>query len=146
MNEGCAKAAAGQRRITAIELYDWAEILRASRFEGQGMVDRLVAEFASGANRFDAPGEMLLAFLNRNTVVAVGGLNREFDPDYGNAGRIRRLYVMPGIDTTWRNLYCCAIIKSWCDGESRAMGGPIAARITGLPSFCEFCSCRRGSG
>lgn len=59
------------------------------------MVNRLVADFKSGSNRFDALGEALFVHLVDNSVVAVAGLNREPDKSLPRAGRIRRLYVMP---------------------------------------------------
>jgi GNAT superfamily N-acetyltransferase len=82
-------------RVESIEAYDWTEILLQSESEGYGMVKRLVDDFSSGVNRFDKPGEALFVFLSGNMVQAVGGLNREEDSRLGNAGRIRRLYVMP---------------------------------------------------
>jgi GNAT superfamily N-acetyltransferase len=70
-----------------------------SRAEGYNFIDTLVAEWASGRNRFDRPGELLCGHLDRGLLVAVGGLNR--DPFAGRAdiGRIRRVYVRAG----WRN-------------------------------------------
>lgn len=52
-------------RIDAVEPYDCTWILRESQSEGHGMVNRLLTEFRSGHNRFDAPGEALYASLLR---------------------------------------------------------------------------------
>ena len=82
-------------RINSVEPYDWTQILRESLSEGHNMVNRLLTDVRSRANRFDAPGEALLACLSGNGVVAVGGLNREPDESLARAGRIRRLYVAP---------------------------------------------------
>ena len=82
-------------RIYSTDPYDWTGILRESQSEGYGMVARLLAEYRSGANRFDAPGEALFTCLSGDVVVAVGGLNRELDEALARAGRVRRLYVMP---------------------------------------------------
>ncbi len=60
--------------------------------EGFGAIERLFADFASGANRFDGPGEVLLAADIEGDAVAVAGLN--VDPYEPSASRIRRLYVM----------------------------------------------------
>jgi GNAT superfamily N-acetyltransferase len=67
--------------------------------EGYDSVETLVEEWASGANRFDAPGEALCGHLDQGLLVAVGGLN--CDPFAGrpDMGRIRRVYVRPA----WRN-------------------------------------------
>jgi len=82
-------------RIQAVDPYDWMEILRASREEGHRMVERLLNDFRSGANRFDQPGEALFAHLAGEAVIAAGGLNLEQETRFGRAGRIRRLYVSP---------------------------------------------------
>jgi GNAT superfamily N-acetyltransferase len=67
--------------------------------EGYDFIETLVEEWASGANRFDAPGEALCGHLDQGLLVAVGGLN--CDPFAGrpDMGRIRRVYVRPA----WRN-------------------------------------------
>jgi len=67
-----------------------------ARSEGYRFVDRLDREWGDGSNRFDQAGECLLGVFEGETLVAVGGLNR--DPYYaGNAGtgRIRHVYVRP---------------------------------------------------
>jgi GNAT superfamily N-acetyltransferase len=82
-------------RVPSTDPYDWTRILQESQCEGYGMVARLLAEYRSGANRFDAPGEALFACLAGDAVVAVGGLSREPDRGLAQAGRVRRLYVRP---------------------------------------------------
>jgi GNAT superfamily N-acetyltransferase len=71
-----------------------------ARREGYGFIDTLVREWASGANRFDAPGECLLGRIDQDGIVAVGGLN--IDPFAGDPriGRIRRVYVL----RRWRRM------------------------------------------
>jgi len=82
-------------QIKQIEPFDWTKILRDSRSEGLNLVNRLLIDFQSGVNRFDAPGEALFAYLSGYSVAAVAGLNREPDESFEKAGRIRRLYVVP---------------------------------------------------
>ena len=60
-------------------------------------VSRLEQDWASGAERFERPGEILLAAFDDETLVAVGGLTIEPDPAV-RALRLRRLYVRPA----WR--------------------------------------------
>ena len=81
--------------IKSIDLYDWTEIQRESLAEGHNMVNRLIEDFRSGINRFDAIGEVLFAYFSDNIVVAVAGVNQESDLSFGRSGRIRRLYVLP---------------------------------------------------
>lgn len=67
--------------------------------EGYNFLDTLVNDWQTGENRFDQPGEFLCAAFEHDTLIAVGGLNR--DPFLANAaiGRIRRVYVR----SAWRN-------------------------------------------
>ena len=82
-------------QIESVDSYDWTEILAASQAEGHDMVNRLLAGFRAGTNRFAAPGEVLVAHLQGNAVVAVAGLNVEPGKRLGRGGRVRRLYVVP---------------------------------------------------
>src|SRR6202795_4742571 len=67
--------------------------------EGYDFIETLVEDWATGTNRFDAPGETLCGSLDQGLLVAVGGLN--CDPFAGrpDMGRIRRVYVR----SAWRN-------------------------------------------
>jgi GNAT superfamily N-acetyltransferase len=62
--------------------------------EGFRFITRLTSEWHSGSNRFDAPGECLMAaYLNRQ-LVGIGGLS--VDPfTLARTGRLRRIYVTP---------------------------------------------------
>ncbi|MFM5953866.1 MAG: GNAT family N-acetyltransferase [Novosphingobium sp.] len=63
--------------------------------EGFGFMDRLVAAWDDGTNRFDRPGEVYLGAMSGSSLVAAGGLNRDpycADP---RIGRVRHLYVHP---------------------------------------------------
>ena len=73
-------------------------LLAEARAEGYNFVDTLAADWESGKNRFDGPGEILCGHLDQGLLVAVGGLN--LDPFEGDpqVGRIRRVYVRK----TWR--------------------------------------------
>lgn len=64
--------------------------------EGYNHIERLCADWASGANRFSRPGErFLLARSPDGDVIACGGLNIDpFEPG-GRTGRLRRVYVAP---------------------------------------------------
>jgi GNAT superfamily N-acetyltransferase len=66
---------------------------------GYDFIDTLVDEWASGANRFEAPGEILCGYFDQGQLVAVGGLT--IDPFVGRSdtGRIRRVYVR----SAWRD-------------------------------------------
>ena len=71
------------------------EALRVeSTIDGFRFVDKLVIEWLSAANRFDAPGEALIGAFQNERLVAVCGLN--IDPYAGDnaVGRLRHLYVL----------------------------------------------------
>lgn len=64
--------------------------------EGHAIVARLAADFRSGENRFDAPGEGLWEARVGTNLVGICGLNRDpFATPAEKAGRVRRLYVIP---------------------------------------------------
>ena len=71
------------------------ELLETSLSEGHDLVERLVAEWEDGTNRFDRTGEILLEARRLGRLVGVGGLNRDPYIDDPGVGRIRHLYVVP---------------------------------------------------
>ncbi|RMO90018.1 Acetyltransferase [Pseudomonas syringae pv. philadelphi] len=60
--------------------------------EGFRFLSRLVDEWESGKNRFDAKGECLMAAFLNGCLVGIGGLSRDPFAE-GEVGRLRRLYV-----------------------------------------------------
>lgn len=62
--------------------------------EGFGMITRLREEWESGANRFEGEGEILLATFRADTLLAIGGLNRDPYMSDPRVGRLRHVYVM----------------------------------------------------
>ncbi|MCA9053119.1 MAG: GNAT family N-acetyltransferase [Planctomycetaceae bacterium] len=81
--------------IVDLDPRDLDELIAISQREGFAMVSRLQADYVSGLNRFDQPGERLFAWIESGRWLAVGGLNIEVHPQFADAGRIRRLYVGP---------------------------------------------------
>jgi GNAT superfamily N-acetyltransferase len=82
-------------KITDLDLGSLQKLRAESSQEGFRFMERLCEEWASGVNRFDAPGEALFLAVADTQVVGVCGVNR--DPYARNArtGRVRRLYVLP---------------------------------------------------
>jgi GNAT superfamily N-acetyltransferase len=84
--------------VRPLDPVPWPELeplIAAAEAEGFRFLARLRDEHASGANRFDAPGEALLGAWREGRLVAVGGLTRcpySADP---RTGRVRHLYVLP---------------------------------------------------
>jgi len=74
------------------QLPDGFDVLRRNaRAEGHRNMDRLVEDWASGAQRFDAAGEALLAALVAGELAGIGGITA--DPTMQGALRMRRFYV-----------------------------------------------------
>ena len=61
--------------------------------EGYRFIGRLCDEWASGANRFDAPGEALFVAVSNGQVAGVCGINCDPYAHDPHTGRVRRLYV-----------------------------------------------------
>jgi GNAT superfamily N-acetyltransferase len=64
---------------------------------GSRIVRRLVEEWASGANRFDRPGEVLLGAWLDGQLVGVCGLNVDPYAAQERVGRVRHLYVLSAL-------------------------------------------------
>lgn len=65
-----------------------------ARLSNHPFLDRLNADWRTGANRFDKPGECLLGLFDGGRLVAVGGLNRDpYDTSGRPVGRLRHVYV-----------------------------------------------------
>jgi GNAT superfamily N-acetyltransferase len=74
------------------------ETLEASAAsEGFNFMTRLLAEWRSGTNRFDQPGECLLGAFEGGRMVGMGGLTIDPYLPAGDVGRLRRLYVAPSM-------------------------------------------------
>jgi GNAT superfamily N-acetyltransferase len=74
------------------ELPTGYDALRAeAHAEGYRFLDRLADDWASGAIRFDRPGEALLAARCDDVLAGIGGLT--VDPIVPGALRVRRFYV-----------------------------------------------------
>jgi GNAT superfamily N-acetyltransferase len=67
--------------------------------EGFNFMEALFEDWATGANRFDGAGEVLMGCFEHDVLVAVGGLNIDPFANDPNVGRVRRVYVRP----PWRN-------------------------------------------
>lgn len=64
--------------------------------EGHGFLTKMKARWAEGTNRFDRPGEMLLAaYSSQGDLVGIAGLNVDPYVDDPTLGRVRHLYVSP---------------------------------------------------
>ena len=82
-------------RITDLDVAALQRLRVESLQEGFRFMERLCHEWASGANRFDAPGEALFLAVADDQVTGICGLNRDPYARDARAGRVRRLYVLP---------------------------------------------------
>lgn len=73
-------------------------LLELSLNEGYDLVHRLWQEYESGENRFDSNGAALFGVECEDSLLAVGGVQRDPYLNRDDAGRVRHVYVHPG----WR--------------------------------------------
>jgi GNAT superfamily N-acetyltransferase len=74
------------------DLFD--ALVAESERAGYGFVRRLADEWASGANRFDRPGEALFAARMDGRLIGACGLNVDPYTKAAGVGRVRHLYVL----------------------------------------------------
>ena len=79
--------------LVALLAAELMPLLEESRTQGFEVLDRLAAEYADGANRFDGPGEALFGVTCGGSLVAIG-LNRDPYAQRDHTGRVRRVYVL----------------------------------------------------
>ena len=82
------------KRIHSLPVEGIVPLVRESEEQGYRFLDTLVEEYQNGSNRFDLPGEGLFGAYDGETLIGIGGLNRDpflFDPQ---VGRARRVYVL----------------------------------------------------
>ena len=87
-------------RISDLAAGQVAALVAESEAQGSRFVRRLAEEWASGANRFDRPGEALFVARDEERIVGVGGLNIDPYTTEPTVGRVRHLYVL----TAYRRL------------------------------------------
>lgn len=87
----------GKRLVTRIDQLPEGidELLTRSEEEGYNFIRRLIADFDTGRNCFDQPGEALFAALDGERLVAIGGVNIDPFESVSGIGRVRRVYVLP---------------------------------------------------
>ena len=81
-------------RLTAVLPSGLDVLLAESEQAGTRLVRRLVEEWATGANRFDRPGEALFTAQVEGRLVGVCGLNIDPYTAEQGVGRVRHLYVL----------------------------------------------------
>jgi GNAT superfamily N-acetyltransferase/2'-5' RNA ligase len=94
----CALAGAGSRprveRWRELAGEAVAPLVAESEGAGLRLVRRLVDDWASGANRFDRPGEAFFVAVQDGRVIGVCGLNVDPYAGIARVGRVRHLYVL----------------------------------------------------
>lgn len=80
-------------KIQDLPLDNLDDLLWESKRTGFNAVQRLITNWASGANRFDCPGEAFFIAWRENCMVGVCGLNVDPYANSPHIGRVRHLYV-----------------------------------------------------
>jgi GNAT superfamily N-acetyltransferase len=81
-------------RLEQLPMGDLQPLLEESPAQGFELLDRLAAEYASGINRFDKPGEALFGVYRGRKLIAVGGLNQDPYLSGTDIARVRHVYVL----------------------------------------------------
>ena len=112
---------------------DLGALLAESEQAGLQLVRRLVEEWASGANRFDRPGEALFGAWVDGRVVGVCGLNVDPYTAEEHVGRVRHLYVLSAFRRRGVGRRLTAAVIEAARGRFGALrlrtGNPEAARV-----------------
>ena len=115
-------------RIQIIRLYSLPSGLEALRAEAarQGFMfmDRLVSDWASGANTFSCPGECFLGALADDRLVGVAGLNADPYLPKAGVGRVRHVYVLD----SWRHKGIGRALVDRLLNEARGFFGEVRLR------------------
>ena len=119
-----------------------------ARGEGWRHIDRLISEWACGAECFDRPGEVLLAAFIADELAAVGGLTVE--PRLNRAFRMRRLYVRPSLRRQGIGRLLAQALIEHAAGSAEALtvnaGDAAAVRFWEKLGFAIACGASHGSG
>lgn len=81
-------------RIENLPIGELLPLLEESKRMGFRFVERLIAEWESGDNRFDKDGEALFISRYDKRVVGICGINIDPYLDDPQVGRVRHLYVI----------------------------------------------------
>ncbi|TDL77837.1 GNAT family N-acetyltransferase [Peribacillus frigoritolerans] len=81
------------KRLDSVKTEEILNLLDESKREGFRFLERLAADYQSGDNTFNKPGEMLLGAFHNETLIGIGGINQDPYSQNEKAGRIRRFYV-----------------------------------------------------
>jgi len=69
------------------------DLVPVSKRAGYKFVQRTVDDWATGANKFDKPGERLFGIVSKDGLIGVGGLSHDPYTDDSQVGRVRHLYI-----------------------------------------------------
>lgn len=81
-------------RLTEASPHLFDALVAESQSAGYRFVRRLADEWASGANRFDRPGEALFVARGDGRLIGACGLNIDPYTKAASVGRVRHLYVL----------------------------------------------------
>lgn len=84
---------------TVIEINDsnilsLQKMAEESKLRGEGVVEKTIAEWLSGKNKFEKVGEKLWGLVINNEIIGMGGLNQDPYLNDETVGRVRHVYIM----------------------------------------------------
>ncbi|MDD9265596.1 GNAT family N-acetyltransferase [Paenibacillus sp. GCM10023248] len=84
-------------KVSHLETDKLLRLVEESTSEGFRHLNRLVADYEAGTNKFDRDGEAFFIATIKGDIVGVCGLNQDPHAARKEAGRVRRLYVLPSV-------------------------------------------------
>jgi GNAT superfamily N-acetyltransferase len=105
--------------------------------EGFSFIDRLIADWTSGANTFSRPGEGLLGAFADGQLVGVGGLNADPYLPATDVGRIRHVYVLG----SWRHKGVGRTLIDRLVGEAGGLFGELRLRTDTAGAAAFYLRC-----
>jgi len=86
-------------RLEQLPIDDLQPMLEESREQGFEFLDRFVEEYVNKINQFNKPREVLFGAYSGQTLIAIGGLNRDPYLQESDIARVRHVFVL----SRWRN-------------------------------------------
>lgn len=111
-------------RLGKLPMDDLQPLVAESRAQGFEFLDRLVAEYVDGINRFDKPGEALFGVYFDQYLIAIGGLNQDPYLSESDIARVRHVYVL----SAWRNQGIGKLLMQAIIGEAKGRFGLLTLR------------------
>jgi GNAT superfamily N-acetyltransferase len=109
------------RRLQELSHAEIESLVRESSGEGFRFIERLVAEWEAGRERFDRAGAVLLGAFDGPALLAIGGLTPDPYGGVPGVGRLRHIYVSASVRRRGVGRQLVAALESWATAYYRVL-------------------------